>query len=96
MTRVVEVPATFDDRSFEQFAGAFGAWPPEEKILIDARGAQWSSPFGLLAMLTAGQALAEAKCERPLFTVPLNDDVKRYWARAGFFHYAAELFELHG
>jgi anti-sigma regulatory factor (Ser/Thr protein kinase) len=47
-------------------------------------------------MLTAGQALAEAKRERPLFTVPLNDDVKRYWARAGFFNYAAELFELHG
>ena len=70
MTRVVEVPATFDDRSFEQFAGAFGAWPPEEKILIDARGAQWASPYGLLAMLTAGQALAEAKRERPLFTVP--------------------------
>ena len=46
MTRVVEVPATFDDRSFEQFAGTFGAWPPEEKIQIDARGAQWSSPFG--------------------------------------------------
>jgi anti-sigma regulatory factor (Ser/Thr protein kinase) len=96
MTRVVEVPATFDDRSFEQFAGAFGAWPPEEKILIDARGAQWASPYGLLAMLTAGQALAEAKTERPLFTVPLSDDVKRYWARAGFFKYAAELFELHG
>ena len=96
MTRVIEVPASFDDRSFEQFAGAFGAWPPEEKILIDARGAQWSSPYGLLAMLTAGQALAEAKAERPLFTVPLSEDVKRYWARAGFFKYAAELFELHG
>ena len=96
MTRVVEVPASFDDRSFEQFAAAFGAWPPEEKILIDARGAQWSSPFGLIAMLTAGQALAEAKRERPLFTVPTSDEVKRYWARTGFFTYAAELFDLHG
>jgi anti-sigma regulatory factor (Ser/Thr protein kinase) len=96
VTRVIEVPATFDDRSFEQFAGGFGIWPPEEKILVDARAAQWASPFGLVTMLTTGQALAEAKREKPLFTVPTSDEVKRYWARTGFFHYAAELFELHG
>lgn len=96
MTRVVEVPAYFDDRSFDQFAAAFGAWPPGEKVLVDARSAQWASPYGLVGLLTAGQALAEAKCERPLLTVPSSDDVKRYWARAGFFHAAAQLFELHG
>ncbi len=96
MTRVIEVPPYFDDRNFDQFASGFGTWPPEEKILVDARGAQWASPYGLLGMITAGQALAEAKRERPLLTVPLNEDVKRYWVRAGFFRYAAELFELHG
>ena len=96
MTRVIEVPPHFDDRNFDQFAAGFGTWPPEEKILIDARGAQWASPYGLLGLITAGQALAEAKRERPLLTVPLNEDVKRYWVRAGFFRYAAELFELHG
>ena len=77
MTRVIEVPATFDDRSFEQFAAGFGHWPPEERVLLDARGAQWASPYGLLAMLTAGQALAEARKERPLFTVPTSDEVDR-------------------
>jgi anti-sigma regulatory factor (Ser/Thr protein kinase) len=96
VTRIIDVPATFDDRSFEQFAAGFGAWPPEEKVLLDARGAQWASPSGLIAMLTAGQALAEAKRDRPLLTVPTSDDVKRYWARIGFFRYAADLFELHG
>ena len=96
MTRVIEVPAHFDDRSFDQFAGGFGDWPPGEKVLLDARGVQWASPYGLIAILTAGQALAEAKRERPLFTVPTSEEVRRYWARAGFFHYAAELFELHG
>jgi anti-sigma regulatory factor (Ser/Thr protein kinase) len=96
VTRVIEVPPHFDDRNFDQFAAGFGTWPPEEKILIDARGAQWASPYGLLGLITAGQALAEAKRERPLLTVPLNEDVKRYWVRAGFFRYAAELFELHG
>ncbi len=96
MTRVIEVPAYFDDRSFDSFASGFGAWPPDEKVLIDARGAQWASPYGLIGILTAGQALAEAKRERPLLTVPNSDEVKRYWARAGFFRAAADLFELHG
>ncbi len=96
MTRVIEVPAHFDDRSFDQFAGGFGAWPPEEKLLIDARAAQWASPYGLIGILTAGQAIAEANGERPLFTVPNSEDVKRYWTRIGFFRYAVELFEVHG
>jgi anti-sigma regulatory factor (Ser/Thr protein kinase) len=96
VTRVIEVPAHFDDRSFDHFAAGFGAWPPEEKVLVDARGAQWASPYGLVTMLTAGQALAEARRDKPLFTVPTSDEVRRYWARAGFFRYAADLFELHG
>ena len=96
MTRVIEVPAHFDDRSFDAFAAGFGDWPPAEKVLVDARGAQWASPYGLIGILTAGQALSEAKCEKPLLTVPVSDEVKRYWARAGFFTQAAELFELHG
>ena len=47
-------------------------------------------------MLTAGQAIAEARRERPLFAVPASADVKSYWSRIGFFRYAADLFELHG
>jgi anti-sigma regulatory factor (Ser/Thr protein kinase) len=96
VTRIVEVPAHFDDRSFDQFAAHFGAWPPEERVLIDARGTQWASPYGLVGLLTAGQALAEASRERPLLTVPSGDDVKRYWTRTGFFAHAADLFEVHG
>ena len=65
VTRVIEIPAHLDDRSFEQFAAGFGAWPPDEKLLFDARGAQWSSPYGLIGMLTAGQAVAEARARAP-------------------------------
>ena len=96
MTRVVEIPQSFDDRSFDQFAAGFGVWPPDERILVDARGAQWASPYGLVGLLTAGQALAEAGRERPLLTVPQSDEVKRYWARTGVFARAADLFEIHG
>ncbi|HEX7121066.1 MAG TPA: ATP-binding protein, partial [Gemmatimonadaceae bacterium] len=77
------------------FAAGFGAWPPEERILIDARGAQWASPYGLVGLLVAGQA-AGAAGEKPLLTAPTNADIARYWARAGFFRAAAELFEIHG
>ncbi|HET8625580.1 MAG TPA: hypothetical protein VFM14_18610, partial [Gemmatimonadales bacterium] len=96
MTRVVEVPPSFDDRTFDQFAAGFGAWPPDARILVDARGAQWASPYGLVGLLTAGQALAEAGAERPLLTVPQSEEVKRYWARTSFFTHAAGLFEIHG
>ncbi len=96
MTRVVEVPAYFDDRSFDQFAQGFGAWPPEERVLVDARAATWASPYGLVGLLTAAQALHEAHREKPLFTVPASDEVRRYWAKTGFFRHAADLFEIHG
>ncbi|HLS48077.1 MAG TPA: hypothetical protein VK012_06120, partial [Gemmatimonadales bacterium] len=96
MTRIIEIPASFDDRTFDQFAGMFGEWPPAERLLFDARAAQWASPYGLIGILTAAQALSEAGAERPIFTAPLNDDVKRYWARTGFFRHAADFFEIHG
>jgi len=92
----VEVPASFDDKSFDQFAQSFASGDPGQRALFDARGAQWASPYGLIGMLTAAQVLQEQRRERPLFTVPSSDDVRRYWARAGFFRYAAELFEIHG
>jgi anti-sigma regulatory factor (Ser/Thr protein kinase) len=96
VTRVVEVPATFDEKHLDPFAAGFGAWPPDGRVLVDARGAQWASPYGLIGMLTAAQALAEQGQERPLFTVPASDEVKSYWSRIGFFKHAAELFEIHG
>jgi anti-sigma regulatory factor (Ser/Thr protein kinase) len=96
MSRVVEIPASFDDRSFEQFAQSFSAGPITDRMLFDARGAQWASPLGLLGMLTAGQAVHEAGGPKPVFAVPLSDDVRRYWVRTGFFGRAAELFELNG
>ena len=97
MTRVVEVPPSFDDKSFEQFAQALDAESTSgERVLIDAHAAQWASPYGLISMLTAAQSLGEARGEKPLFTVPTSEEVRRYWAKAGFFKYATELFEVHG
>jgi anti-sigma regulatory factor (Ser/Thr protein kinase) len=95
MTRVVEVPNQFDDRSFDQFARSFGT-PDDQRILVDAHAVQWASPYALVGMLAAGQWLAEHDKPRPLFTLPQDRDVAHYWSRAGFFRYASEYFELHG
>lgn len=96
MSRIVEIPTKFDDRSFEQFALSFSAGALTDKMVFDARTALWASPFGLVAMLTAGQAVKEAGGAAPAFTVPVAEEVRRYWTRTGFFRHAAELFELHG
>jgi anti-sigma regulatory factor (Ser/Thr protein kinase) len=96
VTRLVEIPAQFDDRSFDQFAAAFSeAQAAGERLLFDAHAAEWASPYGLVGLLAAGQA-ARRDGERPLLTAPTNGDVATYWSRAGFFREATELFEVHG
>lgn len=94
--KVVQVPASLDDRTLDQLAAGLGDWPPTEGMLFDARGSQWASPYGLTAMLTLGQALTEGGHGTPRLAVPEKEDVKSYWSRAGFFHAAAECFELVG
>src|SRR5690348_7225930 len=100
MTRLVEVPSQFDDRSFDQFAGAFAVAAKDgERLLFDAHAAEWASPYGLVGLLVAGQAGHRGGgggTEKPLLTAPTQAEVLSYWARAGFFRAAAELFEIHG
>ncbi len=94
--RVVTIPSHLDDRSLDQVAAHLGAWPPEERILIDAHATEWSSPVGFTALLTLGQALQEVGAPTPRLTLPASDSVTSYWARAGFIAHAEPLFELHG
>lgn len=94
--RVVEVPQYFDDKGLDQVAAGLGGWPPDGRLLFDARATKWASPYGFTALLTAGQALQAAGAELPRLTLPEDDKVRDYWARTGFFRHAAGLFELHG
>ncbi len=96
MIQVIPVPTSFDDKSLDAFAQAIGTWPPGERLLFDARATTWASPYGLTALLTAGQAIAELGLPTPRFAVPELDDTRFYWARAGFFPHAVEYFELVG
>jgi hypothetical protein len=96
MTRLVEVPTQFDDRTFDQFAASYAAASADgARLLFDAHATEWASPYGLVGLLAAGQA-AGSGGEKPLLTVPGSAEVAGYWARAGFFREAAEQFEVHG
>ena len=95
MTRVIEVPGSFDERTFDQFAASFSE-PSEERFLFDAHAVKWASPYGLLGLLVAGQAVVEAKRPQPQLAIPTDRDVLHYWSRTGFFEYANEWFEIHG
>lgn len=94
--RIVPVPQSLDDRSLDQLAAGIGVWPPTERLLIDAHATEWASPAGFTALLTLGQALAEAGVAKPRLTLPATDKVTSYWAKAGLLEHAAELYELHG
>ncbi len=96
MTYVIDVPQVLDERSFDQFAAAYAGSADATRVLVDAHAAEWASPAGLIGMLCAGQALLARTGVKPLFTAPGDREVAHYWARAGFFAHAAELFEVHG
>ena len=96
MSRIVDVPAQFDEQGLDQLATAIGAWPPADRLFFDARGVQWAAPYALIGLLTAAQAITEAGGEKPLLAVPAADEVRSYWGRIAFFQHAAELFEFHG
>ncbi len=96
MIHVAAIPASFDDRGLDQFAQELGQWPPPERLLVDARGTTWASPYGLVSLLTLGQAIAELGLPKPRLAVPDSDDTRGYWGRVGFFHHAVEYFDLVG
>ena len=92
MTTVVNVPPSLDDQSFEDVLRQLAPLSADAKILIDTRHVRWASPYGLVALLT----LAQSRSERMSLAVPDLEDTASYWARAGFFRQAEELYDLHG
>lgn len=92
MTTVINVPPSLDDHTFEDVLRQVAPYPADTKLLLDARHVRWASPYGLTALLT----LAQARPSALSLAVPELDETASYWARAGFFRQAEELFELHG
>ncbi|MEO6778604.1 MAG: ATP-binding protein [Gemmatimonadaceae bacterium] len=92
MTNVITAPLSLDDATFEQILEPLSRLQPDDKVLIDARRTRWASPYGLTALL----ALAQTRLARPSLAVPELEDTTSYWARAGFFRYASDLYDVVG
>lgn len=92
MTKIISVPPSLDEHSFEQIFDQLAVLAPDEKILVDARRTRWASPFGLTGLL----AVAQTRLERPALAIPENEDTTSYWSRASFFKYAESLYEISG
>jgi len=87
VTTILTVPPSLDDGSFETLLQALAAVPDDARVMLDARHTRWSSPYGLINLLT----LAQARGDRPQFIPPEDSDTVSYWARAGFFRHAESL-----
>jgi anti-sigma regulatory factor (Ser/Thr protein kinase) len=90
MTHVITIPPSLDDATFESVVDKVAALPEDAKLIVDARHAQWASPYGLTSLLT----LAQTREVRPSFVPPENENTLSYWARTGFFRHAEQLYEL--
>jgi anti-sigma regulatory factor (Ser/Thr protein kinase) len=92
VTTVINLPPSLDAKQFESVFAQLAGAPADARVLLDARHTRWASPFGLTALLT----VAQSRQAQPVLYVPDADDTASYWARAGFFRHAEELFEMHG
>ncbi|MEP6904443.1 MAG: ATP-binding protein [Gemmatimonadales bacterium] len=92
MTKVIEVPRSLDEESFEVIFEALALLPPDEKVLIDARRTRWASPYGLTGLLT----VAQTRLQRPTLAVPELEETASYWSKTQFFKYAEDLYEITG
>jgi len=92
VTAVIIVPDDLDHESFESVLDQLAACPPDAPVLVDARHTTFATPYALLSLL----CLAQSRTARPGFVIPEREGTASYWARAGFFRIAEELYSLHG
>lgn len=92
MTKVIEVPRSLDEESFEVIFEALALLPPDEKVLIDARRTRWASPYGLTGLL----CVAQTRLQRPTLAVPELEETASYWSKTQFFKHAEDLYEITG
>jgi hypothetical protein len=92
--KVIAVPATLDDRTFEQLLDGLAGGEPG-RTLVDARRLRWVDPYGMLGLLALGEVLGAAG-DRPRFHLPDSAEVLSYMGRMGFFDRASTVYDIHG
>ena len=95
MSRVVRVPATLDESSFETLVQRIrSGGNPKARLLLDARTIRWISPYGLIGLLAVGQEARLRTGLAPLIEPPRDAEVLSYINRMRFWPAAAEVFDL--
>jgi hypothetical protein len=92
--RLVTLPASLDERTFDPVARGLEG-DPSERVLFDGSHVRWADPYGMVGLLAVG-VVAGRTGARPLLRLPESGDVTSYLARMGFFEHADPIFELHG
>ncbi|HEX6559827.1 MAG TPA: hypothetical protein VF021_10205 [Longimicrobiales bacterium] len=92
--KVIPVPASLDERSFDGMLEYLAA-ESAERVLLDARHLRFADPFGMLSLLSIGQYVKQSG-EPAILQLPDEADVVGYMDRMDFFDQAKDLFEIHG
>ena len=90
----VPVPASFDERTFDEVVAQAMAGD-DDKVLLDARRLRFADPYGMVGLLAIGTQLRN-RGRAPLLHLPDSTEVTSYLARMHFYEPAREIFELHG
>jgi len=64
------------------------------RILLDARRVRWSSPYGLIGLLAAGEVARRRTGLAPAIEPPESAEVRSYWRRMDVWQNATEVFRL--
>jgi len=108
--KIVTVPSSMEERTFDQLVGELAGLPalaspgaaaatsPPERVLFDARKLRWVDPYGMVGLLAAGEVAGRGAIggEKPVLQLPESPEVGGYLARMGFLRQAEALFEPHG
>jgi hypothetical protein len=92
--KLVSLPASLDERTFDQVVQGLEG-DPTERLLLDGTHVRWVDPYGMVGLLAVG-TVAGRTAEPPVLKLPESAEVGSYLARMGFFQHAPPLFELHG
>jgi anti-sigma regulatory factor (Ser/Thr protein kinase) len=92
VTAVISVPEDLNEKSFESVIDQVAQHASDTPLVVNARHTQFGTPYAITSLL----CLAQSRAAKPAFVIPETTATATYWARAGFFHFAEDLYDLHG
>ena len=89
---VIVLPPSLDDQSVQRVLADVAARAADAPLIVNANHCVFATPYALAALLAVG----EDRVTKATFIPPSNSDAASYWARARFFRFAEELYDIRG